>query len=240
MLMHLAEGFPDAVAKLTMQYRMNVSICHLSNMIAYKGLLKCGNDDVRHQKLEIDSKHFGRIGNDDRPWIERAINPDQPVVFLDTDGRGMLEADGNRTGAGGPTNDAEVSVIEKLAASLSICGVKGSSVGVITPFRSQLRMLNESLVLRESKREGLEVCTIDRFQGRDKSVTIISLVRSNKEGKAGLLLQDFRRLNVAFSRAKKKMIIVGSYSTLHKGSQVLRPVLDSMRQRGWVQTLPAK
>ncbi|KAL9189329.1 hypothetical protein ACHAXT_011819, partial [Thalassiosira profunda] len=240
MLMHLAEGFPDAVAKLTMQYRMNESICHLSNMIAYKGLLKCGNDEVRHQKLEIDSKNFGRIGNDDRPWIERAINPDQPVVFLDTDGRGMSEADGNRTGAGGPTNDAEVSLVEKLAVSLSICGVKSSSVGVITPFRSQLRMLNENLVLRESKREGLEMCTIDRFQGRDKSVTIISLVRSNKEGKAGLLLQDFRRLNVAFSRAKKKMIIVGSYSTLHQGSQVLRPVLDSMRQRGWVQTLPAK
>lgn len=66
-------------------------------------------------------------------------------------------------------------------------------------------------------------------------MVIISLVRSNSEGKAGRLLQDFRRLNVAFSRAKYKMIIIGSYSTLHRGSDALRPVLESCRQRGWVQ-----
>ena len=82
------------------------------------------------------------------------------------------------------------------------------------------------------------MCTIDRFQGRDKSAIIISLVRSNSEGKTGRLLQDFRRLNVAFSRAKKKMIIVGSFSTLQKGSDVLCPVLDSLSQRDWVYKMP--
>lgn len=98
----------------------------------------------------------------------------------------------------------------------------------------QLRILDENRALQESKSNGLEMCTIDRFQGRDKSAIIISLVRSNKEGKVGRLLHDFRRLNVAFSRAKKKMIIVGSFTTLHRGSDVLRPVLDSMCQRNWV------
>lgn len=238
-----------------------------SFFLAYKGLLKCGNDTVRQQKLDIDpSKNLGMIDNADRPWIERAMNPEQPVIFLDTDGKGMLESDGTRTGAGGPINEFEASIVEKIVLSLSICGVKNSSIGVITPFRSQvscvmeslssrfaamptsrshlrtlsqLRMLNENLALRESKRDGLEMCTIDRFQGRDKSAIVISLVRSNQEGKAGLLLQDFRRLNVAFSRAKKKMIIIGSFSTLHKGSHVMRPVLDSLRQRNWVHTLPA-
>ncbi|KAL7538364.1 hypothetical protein ACHAXR_008501 [Thalassiosira sp. AJA248-18] len=83
------------------------------------------------------------------------------------------------------------------------------------------------------------MCTIDRFQGRDKSAIIISLVRSNKEGKSGRLLQDFRRLNVAFSRAKQKMIVIGSFSTLQRGSDVMRPVLDSLRQRNWVYTLPS-
>jgi DNA replication ATP-dependent helicase Dna2 len=100
--------------------------------------------------------------------------------------------------------------------------------------RPQLRLLNDKPALQESKNSGLEMCTIDRFQGRDKSVIIISLVRSNSEGKVGRLLQDFRRLNVAFSRAKKKMIIVGSFTTLHRGSNVLRPVLDSMHERNWV------
>ena len=100
-------------------------------------------------------------------------------------------------------------------------------------------MLDDIPVLQESKKSGLEVCTIDRFQGRDKDAVIISLVRSNNEGKAGRLLQDFRRLNVAFSRAKKKMILVGSFSTLQKGSDVMRPVLESLRQRNWVYQLPA-
>ncbi len=56
MLMHLAEGFPDAVAKLTMQYRMNVDICHFSNLVAYKGLLKCGNETVANQRLRLPIK----------------------------------------------------------------------------------------------------------------------------------------------------------------------------------------
>ena len=69
-------------------------------------------------------------------------------------------------------------------------------------------------------------------------MVITSLVRSNDEGKSGRLLQDLRRLNVAFSRAKHKMIIIGSYSTLHRGSDVLRPILESCRERGWVQNIP--
>ena len=108
----------------------------------------------------------------------------------------------------------------------------------IFPLQPQLRILDDNPALRESKSKGLEICTIDRFQGRDKSAIIISLVRSNNEGKVGRLLQDFRRLNVAFSRAKKKMIIVGSFTTLHRGSDVLRPVLDFLRQRNWVYKIP--
>lgn len=78
------------------------------------------------------------------------------------------------------------------------------------------------------------MCTIDRFQGRDKLAIILSFVRSNADGKVGRLLQDFRRLNVAFSRAKEKLVIVGSFATLRQGSDTLCPVLDSMRERNWV------
>lgn len=67
---------------------------------------------------------------------------------------------------------------------------------------------------------------------------ILSLVRSNNRGKSGRLLEDFRRLNVAVSRAKVKLILVGSFDTLHKGSSVLRPVLEGIRQRKMVETLP--
>ena len=97
--------------------------------------------------------------------------------------------------------------------------------------------MNENTSINESKRMGLECGTVDVFQGRDKPVIILSLVRSNQEGKAGRLLQDFRRLNVAFSRAKQKLVMVGSFSTLYAGSDVMRPVLDSIRQRNWVYSL---
>ena len=62
----------------------------------------------------------------------------------------------------------------------------------------------------------LEVSTVDRFQGRDKECIIVSLVRSNEEGKVGGLLKDWRRINVAFTRAKKKLILVGSEWTLER------------------------
>ena len=239
MLMRLAEGFPDAVAKLTMQYRMNEDICQLSNIIAYKGLLKCGNDFVRPQKLDQSlSNKFSMIDPIYKPWMECAINPNQPVVFLDTDDNGYLDDNGVRVGAGGPINEFEASIVQGIILSLLICGLDNASIGVITPFRSQLRLFNDNPALHESRSKGLEICTIDKFQGRDKSVIIISLVRSNKEGNVGRLLQEFCRLNVAFSRAKHKMIIVGSFNTMQRGSDVLRPVLESLMQRNWVHKVP--
>lgn len=72
----------------------------------------------------------------EKPWIERAINPDYPVVFLDTDSKGWLESDG---GAGGQINTTEVSIVQSVVHSLSLCGLDQSSIGVITPFRSQVR-----------------------------------------------------------------------------------------------------
>lgn len=80
--------------------------------------------------------------------------------------------------------------------------------------------------------------TIDRYQGRDKEAIVISLVRSNDQGRTGRLLDDYRRINVALSRAKKKLIIIGSLKTLHKGSKVLRHVLNEMTNKKWLKTLP--
>lgn len=128
MLMHLAEGFPDAVAKLTMQYRMNVDICHFSNLVAYKGLLKCGNETVANQRLRLPIKPKLEM-NHNKQWIEKVINPNNPVVFLDCAAKEIV----------GPVNSVEVSIVEECIRSLSACGLPMSSIGVITPFRSQVR-----------------------------------------------------------------------------------------------------
>lgn len=87
--------------------------------------------------------------------------------------------------------------------------------------------------------DGLEVSTVDRYQGRDKPAIVLSFVRSNSKCKVGRLLEDLRRINVAITRAKFKLIMIGSFSTLSKGSAVLEPILKHIEQRGRVISLPS-
>ena len=79
---------------------------------------------------------------------------------------------------------------------------------------------------------------MDRYQGRDKRVVIMSLVRSNADGAVGQLLQDVRRLNVAVTRAKSKLLLVGSRGTLVPGAPVLAALVEHVEQRGWAVRLP--
>ena len=79
--------------------------------------------------------------------------------------------------------------------------------------------------------------TADKFQGRDKECIIISLVRSNTDGNIGDLLKDWRRINVAFTRARSKLIILGSKSTL-SGNDLLKKFVDLMEENQWIYDLP--
>ena len=88
-------------------------------------------------------------------------------------------------------------------------GVLAGQVGVITPYRAQVRALRERLADVAS----IEVDSVDGFQGREKEAIIVSLVRSNPAGEIGFL-NDVRRTNVAFTRARRKLIVIGDSSTL--------------------------
>ena len=85
----------------------------------------------------------------------------------------------------------------------------------------------------------LEVLTVDKCQGRDKDVVLLSLVCSNSEHNAGNLLKDWRRLNVAITRAKKKLILIGSQQTL-RAIPHFAQLLDLMAHKRWLLTLPGK
>jgi superfamily I DNA and/or RNA helicase len=105
---------------------------------AYNGLLKCGNDKVKRSILQL--KHFPLtqshlIDNSDRCWLDHSISPSKPVVFIDTDGLG------NGLEAIGPVNRVESVITAKLALALSAAGLDESSIGIITPFRSQVSLL---------------------------------------------------------------------------------------------------
>jgi DNA replication ATP-dependent helicase Dna2 len=109
-------------------------------------------------------------------------------------------------------------------------GVPASSIGVMSVYRSQLKLLSHLLT---PEHPDIEIHTADRFQGRDKEVVIISLVRSNPEKYVGELLQDWRRVNVAFTRAKSKLIIFGSKSTIRE-TNPLDEFVKLVEAKGWV------
>ncbi len=94
-------------------------------------------------------------------------------------------------------------VNELLAA-----GVAADQIGVITPYAAQARLLREKLPMGD-----LEIDTVDGFQGREKEAIVISLVRSNERGEIGFLA-DLRRTNVAMTRARRKLILIGDSATL--------------------------
>ncbi|KAI9307426.1 AAA domain-containing protein, partial [Cunninghamella echinulata] len=95
--------------------------------------------------------------------------------------------------------------------ALLACGLKEEQLAIISVYRTQLRLISQHFA---GERPGIEISTIDKYQGRDKDCILISFVRSNNNGTTGELLRDWRRLNVAFTRAKCKLIVFGSLTTL--------------------------
>jgi DNA replication ATP-dependent helicase Dna2 len=252
MLKRLADAHPDCVAQLTFQYRMHGEICQLSNDIVYKGTLKCANDFVAQRRLVLRGfpENLPSIVNQGaNPWLNEAVDPLNVVVFLDTDkikqipcgdatdSISPLEKSSGGNAGGSIVNETEASLVCTVIAGLIACGLDVSSIGVICPFRAQIRLLEGYSSVLDWKCAGLELSTIDRYQGRDKPAIVISFVRSNVRGKVGRLMEDFRRLNVAVTRAKYKLIMIGSYSTLHRGSDVLKPVLQRLKSSGRVVEL---
>ena len=84
---------------------------------------------------------------------------------------------------------------------------------------------------------GVETLTIDKSQGRDKPCIVLSFVRSNAGGLAGRILEDACRLNVAMTRAKAKLLMIGCASTLQQAAPVAR-LLDLLRAQDWLLKLP--
>lgn len=126
-----------------------------------------------------------------------------PFLFIDTAGKGFDERPGEGTQS--LMNEGEAGLIAEHVARLML---PREEIGVITPYRAQASSLRERL-----DDEALEVDTVDAFQGREKTAILVSLVRSNGEGTLGFL-EDLRRINVALTRAKRHLFVVGDSATL--------------------------
>ncbi|KAJ3592791.1 hypothetical protein NHX12_005130 [Muraenolepis orangiensis] len=209
----------EAVVHLNVQYRMNRQIMSLSNCLMYDGLLECGSERTASALLalpflasvQLELSSHCEASPQDLAWGQAALLPSNPVCFLDASQVPAYET----VEQGGVSNHTEAALIHTLLSLLIKAGCKAGEVGVIAPYRQQLKSI--SALLRSAAFSGVEVNTVDKYQGRDKSVIVLSLVRSTQEeGNLGELLKDWRRLNVAVTRAKHKLLMVGSAATLRR------------------------
>ncbi|KAF4124374.1 DNA replication ATP-dependent helicase Dna2 [Geosmithia morbida] len=251
----LSDSHPESVINLEHQYRMCEDIMMLSNTLIYDGKLRCGTEALRRHKLHVPRMEALRLRHHDvatlaslgpeiysicagptpsRCWLRDLLDSEARVRFVNTDTlqpQVREEAHGKRI-----VNPAEVRVVSQLVESLLTVGVPDNEIGVMTHYRAQLFLLKERLRVHS----GVEMHTTDRFQGRDKEVIVLSLVRSNDACNIGDLLRDWRRINVAFTRAKTKLLVVGSLDTL-KGSgheSMLSRFISLMEDRDWIYNLP--
>ena len=205
----IVEQKPEVVTLLTMQYRMNEEIMRFSSDWFYHNMVECA-PEVKYRSI---------------------LDLDLPMTWIDTEkiaGYEGMEIQGseNREESLGEDfgrlnrKEAELTLLT-LQAYYEMIGKERIlserfDVGIISPYRAQVQLLRR-LIKKQAFfkpfRSLISVNTVDGFQGQERDIIVISMVRSNDEGQIGFL-RDLRRMNVAITRARMKVIILGDRSTL--------------------------
>ena len=180
---------------LNIQYRMHELIMEFSNEAFYEGKLMA-DDSVREVRLPIPNNI--------------------PIIFIDTAGAGFEEK--THSAHSSKFNPEEFQILCEHLHQLiaSYAGIDVPSIAIISPYREQVQMM-KSFIAEDPifSEQPISVNTVDGFQGQEKEIVYISLVRSNAKGEIGFL-KDYRRINVAMTRAKKQLIMVGDSATIGK------------------------
>ena len=194
----VAQRKPEVVRLLRVQYRMNEALMRFSSEWFYHGLLEAA-PEVRHRSLLDDV--------------------DDPLVWIDTPTEAAEQFVGSSYGR---INKTEASLtlqalhhyVERIGRHRLIA--ERVDFAIISPYRAQVQYLRNLVrhdeMLRPLRKQ-ITVNTVDAFQGQERDVVMVSLVRSNEQGQIGFL-SDLRRMNVAITRARFKLIILGSKDTL--------------------------
>ncbi len=189
---------PEAVTLLEEQYRMNETIMGYSSKVFYEDKLKAHASVAKHLLFAEDT----------------------PLAFIDTAGCGFDELVENKN----ISNPEEAALLFKhlvrLVAELGThySAAEFPTVAVISPYKEQLYVLKEQLLHSPTLKayaHKISVNTIDSFQGQERDIVYISMTRSNADGVIGFL-SDTRRMNVAMTRARKKLVITGDSATLSR------------------------
>ncbi|URE06000.1 DNA replication factor Dna2 [Musa troglodytarum] len=198
----LSEAHPQAISALQCQYRMCAGIMELSNALIYGNRLRCGSSEIADAKLEFSCSKSTIL------WQQEILNPNRSVIFVSTDNLAASEEQDHKA----LVSYSEAYIISEITKELIRRGIAGDGIGIITPYNSQAN------IIRQVIGASVEVQTIDKYQGRDKDCIMVSFVRSSKNLRScnSSLLGDWHRINVAITRAKKKLIMVGSCETLSR------------------------
>lgn len=210
----LLHEYGDGVKRLlNTQYRMHEKIMRFPAEELYEG------------KLIAATTVQARLLKDLEYGVEETEDTLEPLVFYDTQGGDFPEKTEEETASSksvilgdSKSNDLEAAVVQMHVRKLVGAGVRDEDIAVITPYNAQLAVLQG--LLREDY-PGLELGSVDGFQGREKEAVIVSLVRSNDNHEVGFLGEK-RRLNVAMTRPKRHLCVVGDSETVGQGSPFLK------------------
>ncbi len=202
---------------LDVQYRMNEEIAEFPNKEFYDGKLKADESVKKHNLLDL------------LPESKFVSEDAKPFLFIDTCGSEGFE-ERTRRGSTSKENVGEAKLVKEIVERLLGLGVKPEDIAIISPYDDQV-----ALIRRELRVEGLEIKTVDGFQGREKEVVIVSFVRSNKSRDIGFL-RDLRRLNVSITRAKRKLVLIGDSLTLESEGCYKRLIALAKERGGYKRT----
>ena len=219
----IVEQHPEAVTLLKIQYRMNDDIMRFSSNYFYNGQVESAPEVKFRSILDLDTPIT---------WIDTSqfdLPPDSEVTFRE-------QYIGESYGRINPA-EAEVTLLA-LQNYFTRIGKQRLlderiDVGIISPYRAQVQLLRRLLAKQDffkPFRRFISINTVDGFQGQERDVIVISLVRSNDDGQIGFL-RDLRRMNVAITRARMKLIILGDRPTMtrHPFYRQLCHYIDSLR-----------
>lgn len=220
LMQKVAKHHPNCVHLLTTQYRMHRDIMGFSSQWFYHGRLTAAPEVA-----------------------DRQISPlDTPLMWIDTSQSGFGEKQ-VRTLSRSNSDEARL-LIHTLRDYIEMIGlekVQNERVdfGIISPYRAQVRLIRKLLKWQKffrSLRRQISVNSVDGFQGQERDVIIISMVRDNDQGSIGFL-RDLRRMNVAITRARMKLIILGNAETLSQ-HRFYHQLLEYIKEHGDFVTLP--
>jgi len=212
----LARLYPDALQTLHQQYRMNAPICQLVSDTFYAGQLVPGTEQVARQRL-ADWLRMNGLSP-----VPGLLSGDPPIVLVET----TNDPSARDTGAGASglreeswANPREAEIIARLLSDWIAAFPEDArpmlvqGIGVISPYRRQNTLIRHALAQRDPALKHVHVDTVDRFQGGERPIIVLSLVNSNPQHNIGSLHADWRRMNVALSRAQYLLVIVGDPAT---------------------------